>query len=826
MSHLQTLSDLLDSSKTIAQMSTPKNLGVADVGSPPSSTQLGLPAHHTLPTSPLFYKPFGACGTVTGSAHFVFHSASGKCFAVDCGILQGESDPLANNVESLPIPPKALHALFLTHAHADHVGNLFAWLRAGFRGKIYCTDVTSKLTVISLRDSMNRQEPQDGDEALWDLLPTLFVCPDRKSTASHGRLFPVEGAEGLSYSFTPTSHLIGCAALRLMSMAKGQSHADIIFSGDIGPVTDSAAHGGLAPARLLPTSFSGVVVLEATYGDRDDRDPATLLGEERLKALAAVIKEAVSKGPKAHLIVPAFSLGRTTDLLADIYVVLASMREAAGLTSADVPSINIESQLATQYADVLAEAYGATKGTGEFSWLNKDARLVKLGGLPLLKRLLSASAEPTQVHDTSDGKVAVNWGEAINGTGLTIVIAGSGTSTHGRVCREIMDHATNPQATVLLCGYCPESSLGNQLREIARHPLAERASLPPLSLRIADGKDGKPRFWPELADAVKINLADLSPYYSGHADSRSLMHYALSLGKPLELPMDFILVHGSNKARSQFSRKLKAGLGQGYNFAREVHCPSSNYPWFDVAQKKWCFDDLGALRSSMRVNVRDRMGADAAAYNVAQAISRNLARFLKLNSSQVVDGKHGTRFVITGEFANACVSHEVHVVDLGHDDFDIRVDSLIGCCQSNDDFKARCFPWEAAVGSLDEHVELGYKPVGKEDEVVDLIRSIRDPQRAFPVLLVTKLGEDNTCAKFLSKSLMLESGIVRLVTGQGRIFGRELGLDVHSGVGIFFDEQPGSTPVQFSILHPLDTAPAFLACLNRLEDARRLSAAA
>ena len=823
MSHLQTLSNLLDSSKTIAQMSTPKNLGVADAGSLPSSMQLGLPAHHTLPTSPLFYKPFGACGTVTGSTHFVFHSASGKCFAVDCGILQGESDPLANNVESLPIPPEALHALFLTHAHADHVGNLFAWLRAGFRGKIYCTDVTSKLTVISLRDSMNRQEPQDGDEALWDLLPTLFVCPDRQSTASHGRLFPVEGAEGLSYSFTPTSHLIGCAALRLMSMAKGQSHADIIFSGDIGPVTDSAAHGGLSPARLLPKSYTGVVVLEATYGDRDDRDPATLLGEERLKALAAVIKEAVSKGPKARLIVPAFSLGRTTDLLADIYMVLASMREAAGLSSSAVPAINIDSQLAAQYADVLAEAYGATKGTGEFSWLNKDARLVKLGGLPLLKRLLSASAEPTQMHDASDGKIVVNWGAPVEGTGLTVLIAGSGTSLHGRVCREIMDHSKNPQATVLLCGYSPESSLGSQLREIASHPLVERSALPPLTYRIADGKDGKPRFWPELADAVKINLADLSAYYSGHADSRSLMHYALSLGKPLELPMDFILVHGSNKARSQFARKLKAGLGQGYNVAREVHCPSSNYPWFDVAEKKWCFDDLGALRSSMRINVNERMGSGATAFDVALAVSRNLARFLKMNSPQVADRKYGARLAIAGEFANAHISHEVLVVDLGHGDFDIRVDSLIGCCQSNDDFKARCFPWEAAVGSLDGHVELGYKPVGKEDEVADLIRTIRDPQRAFPVLLVTKLGEDNTCAKFLSKSLMLESGIVRLVTGQGRIFGRELGLDVHSGVGIFFDEHPGNTPVQFSILHPLDTAPAFMACLNRLEDARRLS---
>ncbi len=58
---------------------------------------------------------------------------------------------------------------------------------------------------------------------------------------------------------------------------------------------------------------------------------------------------------------------------------------------------------------------------------------------------------------------------------------------------------------------------------------------------------------------------------------------------------------------------------------------------------------------------------------------------------------------------------------------------------------------------------------------------------------------------------------------QGREVGRELGLDVQSGVGIFFDERPGSTPVEFSILHPLDSAPPVLACLNRLEDARRLS---
>lgn len=823
MNHLEELSRLLDSPKAAAPVGLNKDRPVSSVSELPGYMQLGLPAHHKLATSPLFYKPFGACGTVTGSAHFVYHSASGKCFAVDCGLVQGEGDPDVNEVHKLPIPPKALHAIFLTHAHVDHIGNLFAWLRAGFRGKIYCTDITAKLTSICLRDALNRQPAQEGDEVLWDLLPSLFVCPDRDSAADHGRMYPVAGAEGLRYSFTPTSHLIGCAALRLMTTVKGQSHADIIFSGDIGPVTDAESHGGLSLARQLPTSYSGVVVLESTYGDRPDRDPATLRHDDRLAALASVIKEAVAKGPKPRLIIPAFSLGRTTDLLVDLYMVLATMRESAGLSSADAPVINIDSQLASQYADVLGEAYAEKKGTGAYSWLNPHARIVKHGGLSLLQRLLSATKEPKQDHDAQDGKVIVNWGKVVEGDGLTVVIAGSGTSIHGRVCREIMEHSKNPEATVLICGYCPETSMGGQLRAIASCPANEREMLPALSMRIRDARDGSPRFWKQPADAVQIHLADLSAFYSGHADSSSVMRYALSLGKPLEVPMDFILVHGSNRARAQLASKLKAGLGPGYNKAREVHCPSGQYPWFDVAEKNWCFDDLGVFRSSLRVNTLEKMGPGATAQAVALTLSGTVSRFYGLKRPDVSFDAATASFSIAGEYDDSRFSHSVKVVDLKDGDFDLRVDSVIGCCQANEDFKSRCFPWEAAVGLLDGLVELGYKPVGTEQEVADLLATLRDPARDYPVLLVTKLGNDNTCAKFLSKSLMLESGIVRLLTVQGRVVGRELGLDVQSGVGLFFDERPGSAPVQFSILHPLDSAPVFLACLNRLEEARRLS---
>jgi metallo-beta-lactamase family protein len=811
MSHLLELSRLLDAS------SSPKETAASV--SPSASF---LPDLSARPDSPLFYRPFGACGSVTGSAHFVYHAVSGKCFAVECGLLQGEGDPCANDVASLPVHPRELHAIFLTHAHTDHVGNLFVWLRAGFRGKIYCTDVTARLTVISLRDAMNpdRQPVEEGDEALWDLLPTLFVCPDRHSNANDGHLYPVEGADGLRYAFTATSHLVGCVALRLLSTSKGQPHADIVFSGDIGPVTDAATHGGLSPARGIPTSLSGVVVLESTYGDREDRAPATLCADNRLTALAAVIKAAVEKGPQARLIIPAFSLGRTTDLLADLFVVLATMRGDAGLSVDSVPAINVESQLASAFADVLREAYAAKKGTGAYAWLNSDSRLIKLGGLPLLQRLLSPKAEPRQEHDTRDGKLVVNWGQATEGQGLTVFIAGSGTSLHGRVCREIMEHAKNPQATLLLCGYCPENSLGSRIRAISALTPVERSKLPPLSLRLRDGPGGKSRFWEEPADAVKIHLADLSSYYSGHADSGSLMRYASGLRKSADQQMDFILVHGTNRARAQLSEKLKSDLGDDCK-VREVHSPSNKFPWFDVAAKKWCFDDLGVLRSSLRVNVRESLGDGVSARDVASALARKLAQILNMIRPAVETDARGARFNVRGRSSEGGFFHDVLVVDLGSGDFDLRVDSRIGHCQTNDEFKDRCFPWERAAFLLDRGVSLGYLPVATDQEVVELLATLRDPCRDYPVLLVTKLGNDNTCAKFLSKSLMLESGIVRLVTLQGRAVGRELGLDLQSGVGLFFDERPGMPPVPFSLLNPLDSAKALLDCLNRLENARR-----
>lgn len=774
--------------------------------------------------SPLFFKPYGACGTVTGSTHFIYHSQSDKYFAVDCGLLQGEGEAVENEVNQLPVKPKDLHALFLTHAHADHIGNLLQWMRAGFRGQIYCTEITAKLTLISLADILSHNDSEDEEELeeMLKLLPTLFVCPDTDSKADYGQLYPVHGVPGLRYSFVPTAHLIGCVSIRIFCREEGQNptETDIVFSADVGAISNAEEHGGLAPARLYPKSASGVVVLESTYGDKPPRDPLTLIGDERLAALAKVVFNCVSKGPNARLIIPAFSLGRTTDLLADLYLVLTLLRHLTGVPKESVPTINIDSRLAKNYALELREAYSQQKGTGEFCWLNKDSKIYKLGGLELIRRLLSPDSEAYQEHRTSHGNLVVNWGDVIQGDCITIVIAGSGTTIRGKVCEEIIEHAKNPEATLLLCGYCPENSVGHHLREILEEDnLLKRSEMEPLMIPKRHKKENGLEFIQIPADAVKMNLEDMSPYYSGHADANSIQDFVQKIKKPDKVPFNLILVHGSNKSRSAMAKQLSKIAN-----VSAVHCPSAHYPWFDINKKLWLFEDLGELRSSMSVSTFDKSGKVPSVSYVAKRIihclefnyERRGFKFRKpltqLQDETItfsIEGSHGTFF------------HKVSVKKDTVGGFCIQVDSLIGNCQTNEEFKSRCFLWEPVIRMLDKEIEIGYKVSATPEEVTELKNRLEVQGRHYPLLIVTKLGDDNECAKFLAKSLMLNVGPVRLVTMQGRKLSRAQGLGISAGEGLFFDEVLGHEPIKFSIINPLDSAPAVIACLNRIEDKRR-----
>src|SRR5271154_2669414 len=98
----------------------------------------------------------GAAGTVTGSKYLV--EAAGKKLLIDCGIFQGSQELSERNYKPLPVDPKTIDFVVLTHAHLDHTGWLPVLVKDGYRGPIFANPATIDLTGILLKDSAHLQE--------------------------------------------------------------------------------------------------------------------------------------------------------------------------------------------------------------------------------------------------------------------------------------------------------------------------------------------------------------------------------------------------------------------------------------------------------------------------------------------------------------------------------------------------------------------------------------------------------------------------------------------------------------------------------------------
>jgi metallo-beta-lactamase family protein len=91
----------------------------------------------------------GACREVTGSCILV---ETGKTkFLVDCGMFQDKETYFKN--ETFNFNPKEIDFVLLTHAHVDHCGRLPKLYKDGFRGKVYSTEPTRRISEAMMMDS-------------------------------------------------------------------------------------------------------------------------------------------------------------------------------------------------------------------------------------------------------------------------------------------------------------------------------------------------------------------------------------------------------------------------------------------------------------------------------------------------------------------------------------------------------------------------------------------------------------------------------------------------------------------------------------------------
>lgn len=360
---------------------------------------------------------YGGAQEVTGSC-FLFETDEVRIL-IDCGLFQCPHFCDLRNHEPFPFDPKSIDAVFVTHSHIDHVGRIPRLVKEGFKGVIYSTEPTRDLALLMLEDSlgvMSKQKRKTQEEDLYSL-------DDITATANLWR--------GLGYG-SPVN--IGNTTLYLRNSGHilGSSMVEILVSGKRIVVTGDLGNP-LVPLLLDADKVTdaSILFIESVYGDRVHESYA----EAKLK-LERMIEDVVAS--RGVLMIPAFSLERTQELLADIHALIQHKR---------IPALPIflDSPLAIRATEVYKK-YS--------SWLDPEsvgllASTKQIFSFPELRMTL-ATEESKSINDVPSPK---------------IIIAGSGMSTGGRIIHHERRYLPDPKNAILLIGFQAAGSLGRRIQD-------------------------------------------------------------------------------------------------------------------------------------------------------------------------------------------------------------------------------------------------------------------------------------------------------------------------------------------------------------------------
>lgn len=442
---------------------------------------------------------FGAARTVTGSKTLV--SAAGHRLLVDCGLFQGAFETHQRNWEPLPFDPRGLDAVVFTHAHIDHSGFFPRLVREGFDGEALASAPTRALLGVLLPDAGRLQEEEarygnaHGVSRHSPALP-LFTeaearaAVERVSAAPFGA--PRELRSGLTLTLRRAGHILGAAFLELQERT-GDAERTVVFSGDLG----RRAVPILVDPEPLPEC--GLLVLESTYGDRLHD------GEQPRERLAREVKEAVSRG--GILLVPAFAVGRTQELLYHLHGLLEER------AIPEVPVV-IDSPMAASVVDLYLRFRS-----------EHDAEMLHLeenGERPLESRFFRVTKTREESKKLNEAR------------GPMIVISASGMANGGRVQHHLLHRLSDPSTTVLFVGYQAEGTTGRKLLEGA-------AEIPLLGETVG----------------VKAAIRQITSF-SAHADADELLAWVKSAPRP---PRRIALNHGEPPALEALAARLRAETG-------------------------------------------------------------------------------------------------------------------------------------------------------------------------------------------------------------------------------------------------------------------------
>jgi metallo-beta-lactamase family protein len=441
----------------------------------------------------------GAARTVTGSKHLITLKNNTQIL-LDCGMFQGMGDATEKLNGYFGFDPSAVTHMILSHAHIDHCGLLPRLVADGFTGNIYSTPATMDLARILLMDSAKIQT-QDAEYSNSHLShgeeveEPLYTDEDVVKTLSQFKIVAYnedfEISPELSLRFTDAGHIVGSAAVHLAIKEEGET-IRLTFSGDVGRYGDLLLK---SPQNFPQADY---IIMESTYGDSLHKDL------EPIENMLLEIINHTCNVKKGKVVIPAFSVGRTQELL----YALNALELKNKLP--DVPYY-VDSPLSIQATQVLKnhpEVYN--NGVKDVMKIDDDPFSFK--GL----KFIESVAESKSLN---------------NDPRPCVIISASGMAEGGRVRHHIRNTVSNQKNTILMVGYCAPDSLAG---------------------RLLAGDKSVHLFREDLNVAADVRSIKSM---SAHGDYEDLLHF-LSCQNP-GLVQQLFLVHGEYEVQQNFAIRLK-----------------------------------------------------------------------------------------------------------------------------------------------------------------------------------------------------------------------------------------------------------------------------
>ena len=449
----------------------------------------------------------GGDDEVTGSCHEL-RLPDGRGVLIDCGLFQGRD---AGQEPEVDFPVDHIEALILTHVHLDHVGRLPYLLAAGFNGPIYCTLPSARLLPLVLEDAVKvgMTRNQRLIDKLLRHVGRMIVPVAYKTWQTVSSLkSPTTRHSEWSFKFHPAGHILGSAFVecrtRLLDQPDGERR--VVFSGDLG-----APYAPLLPAPRSPYR-ADILVLESTYGDRLHEGR-----KERRNTLQKLIERCLRN--RGAVLIPAFALGRTQELLYEIEEVIHRNRRRFAAKNLPWPELDIvlDSPLGSRFT-------AASRELQPF-WDAEARRRLSSGRRPL---------NFDQLKVVEGHREHLSLVDQLRQTAKPcIVLAASGMCSGGRIVHYLKALLPDPRHDVLFVGYQAQGTPGRDIQRFG----------PGGGYVVLDGK---------RVD-IRAGVHTISGY-SAHADQKNLVDFVRRMRKR---PAQIRLVHGESTSRETLRNILQ-----------------------------------------------------------------------------------------------------------------------------------------------------------------------------------------------------------------------------------------------------------------------------